>query len=900
MATLGEYLKINVAGKGEGITHTRITNKELKIYGGIYNISNDMREEFYDIYYNHIFNLEFVEYLTEKQPIDDCPIVIDLDFRYSNTITERQHTEDHIIDIIMECNYYLKEYYDLIGVPIEVFVMEKPQPNCLTDKTKDGVHILFNFATHKGISVLIRDALIKKTKEAKWFDDLPLTNTVEDVIDEGVINAVCNWLMYGSKKPTDKHPYKVVNKYSIINDEIKSVAFNLEKDFKTLCVRSGVHLKLKVREGLSREQIANFEKACQRLGKKTKTRDIVSNEIIETPIIETDPNQNINYIYFEKYHKKINVEKWDDTTFCAGFIRRWAYTKDNTIKSITHKLLSQSSKYEELSSTTNMTGKEWCDDLWNKYSNEITPQYRGDISKFYNSENPSFCPIYFNNIRYIPNDEDKDKKQQLLNQIELLKSNFQDLNKNKQKEIINEVKSIEKELLQIDYDLIDKENQLKIKYFEKFFCKLLNPLVFVFTNNDDLILYKENELISFGRNLQAKTIKKSNVVEVDFISSIWLRSKNIRTYSKIDFLPPPLDCPADVFNTFKGLSALKLPNVDKTIDYDFGVLLNHINILVNYDEASFKYVINYLAHLLQRSGEIPRVALVFKSVEGVGKNVFFELFGEMFLGDDYHVATSNINHLVGRFAINARKLLVMYDEAQGKDTFANSEAFKELITQIKIKLEKKGKDCVLMTNTARYLVFTNNDIPIKLTQGDRRFCVFEANSKYANNSEYMSALIDTLKNKNIMKAFYDYLMGIDISQWKPTEERPKTQIYKEIQSATTPSIVYYLENRIMEYNAICDELDKTTEEDETNCLLERKKAFENVKANDLYKNAVIYLKENNYIKFDYSNTKFGRDIKKYNGIENIRTKTHILYRIDYNTLYNDLVNKNYIEPFDEE
>jgi hypothetical protein len=205
-----------------------------------------------------------------------------------------------------------------------------------------------------------------------------------------------------------------------------------------------------------------------------------------------------------------------------------------------------------------------------------------------------------------------------------------------------------------------------------------------------------------------------------------------------------------------------------------------------------------------------------------------------------------------------------------------------------------------MTNTARYLVFTNNDIPIKLTQGDRRFCVFEANSKYANNSEYMSALIDTLKNKNIMKAFYDYLMGIDISQWKPTEERPKTQIYKEIQSATTPSIVYYLENRIMEYNAICDELDKTTEEDETNCLLERKKAFENVKASDLYKNAVIYLKENNYIKFDYSNTKFGRDIKKYNGIENIRTKTHILYRIDYNTLYNDLVNKNYIEPFDEE
>jgi P4 family phage/plasmid primase-like protien len=281
MVTLGEYLKMNTAGKGESFTHTRIPDKELKIYGGIYNISNVMREEFYKIYYNNVFNLEFGEYLTEKQNIDDCPIVIDLDFRYLNTITERQHTEDHILDIIMECYEYLKEYYDLNDIPIEVFVMEKPQPNCLPDKTKDGVHILFNFATHKGISVLVRDALIKKIKEAKWFDDLPLTNTVEDVIDEGVINAGCNWLMYGSKKPEDKHPYKVVNKYSIINDEYKSVAFNLEKDFKTLCVRSGVHLKLKVREDLSIEQNANFEKACQRLGKKTKTREIVRNEIIE-------------------------------------------------------------------------------------------------------------------------------------------------------------------------------------------------------------------------------------------------------------------------------------------------------------------------------------------------------------------------------------------------------------------------------------------------------------------------------------------------------------------------------------------------------------------------------------------------------------------------------------------
>jgi hypothetical protein len=267
MATLGDFLSCNRYEYGLSRTHTRIGDKVLKIFPGSYSITGDDLDKFYDIYYNHIFNLEFDEYLTELQGYDS-PLVIDLDFRYDTSITERQHTQDHIIDIIMECCEYLKEYYDLIDIPIEVFVMEKPQPNCLANKTKDGVHILFNFATDRGISVLVRNALINKIKKEKWFDDLPLTNTVEDVIDEGVIKGKCNWLMYGSKKPTDKHPYKVVNKYSIINDEYKSVAFNLEKDFKTLCVRSGVHLKLNFKEDLSIEQIATWEKACQRLGKK--------------------------------------------------------------------------------------------------------------------------------------------------------------------------------------------------------------------------------------------------------------------------------------------------------------------------------------------------------------------------------------------------------------------------------------------------------------------------------------------------------------------------------------------------------------------------------------------------------------------------------------------------------
>ena len=36
-------------------THTRIGNRELKIYGGAYHIPKEDEEQFYKLYYNRVF-----------------------------------------------------------------------------------------------------------------------------------------------------------------------------------------------------------------------------------------------------------------------------------------------------------------------------------------------------------------------------------------------------------------------------------------------------------------------------------------------------------------------------------------------------------------------------------------------------------------------------------------------------------------------------------------------------------------------------------------------------------------------------------------------------------------------------------------------------------------------------
>lgn len=194
----GEYLKRFHNKKGEDYTHTRIGDKELKITGGAYIIKD--RETFLENYYINTFVNGNKEYLTEKQYIENSPLVIDIDMRYDTNIKTRQHTKEHIIDAIDLYAKTIKSIFEIENsFKIEVFVMEKPKVNIMDTKTKDGIHIIFGVLIHKAAQIMIRNIIIPELKE--MWDDLPLTNCMDELIDEGITKGSVNWQMYGSRKP---------------------------------------------------------------------------------------------------------------------------------------------------------------------------------------------------------------------------------------------------------------------------------------------------------------------------------------------------------------------------------------------------------------------------------------------------------------------------------------------------------------------------------------------------------------------------------------------------------------------------------------------------------------------------------------------------------------------------
>jgi P4 family phage/plasmid primase-like protien len=200
------------------ITNTRIGDKKT-ITGGSYHISDDDYDSFLKVYYNDIVLKNKKEYLTEKQLETDGAILIDLDLRYDYAVDKRHHTKKHILDIVC---LYLDELKTMFQFDSEsqvpVYVYEKQNVNRVESKniTKDGVHIVIGIKTARKCQIILRERIMSKIKTI-W-GDLPITNTWDEVFDEGITKGTVGWQLYGSRKP-DNEPYKLTYHFDITKDK---------------------------------------------------------------------------------------------------------------------------------------------------------------------------------------------------------------------------------------------------------------------------------------------------------------------------------------------------------------------------------------------------------------------------------------------------------------------------------------------------------------------------------------------------------------------------------------------------------------------------------------------------------------------------------------------------------
>lgn len=262
------------------------------------------------------------------------------------------------------------------------------------------------------------------------------------------------------------------------------------------------------------------------------------------------------------------------------------------------------------------------------------------------------------------------------------------------------------------------------------------------------------------------------------IADIWFNHINRRQVLKIGFDPTnnPDD---DIFNIWKGMSISK-SFADTFDENECKPLLDHIlNVWCKGNETYYNYILNWLAHLIQKPWIKMGVVICLRSTkEGAGKGVVMNLLRKI-IGDNHYFQCNNLEQLTGSFnSIGEGKILINLDEAfWGKDK-KKEGMLKNMITEDTKYINKKHQAQYSIDDYCNYIVSTNNDCFIPAVEGGRRFFAVELSNEFAGVSnkekeEYFNNIIKTPAG-----SFAKILYNRDISNFNP-RSFDKTELLQE-------------------------------------------------------------------------------------------------------------------------
>lgn len=291
-------------------------------------------------------------------------------------------------------------------------------------------------------------------------------------------------------------------------------------------------------------------------------------------------------------------------------------------------------------------------------------------------------------------------------------------------------------------------------------------IIKVMENGRHTILSNADAMVMFA-NKMFRRWEEGKMVKQNFYYW-WLRDEHRRNYERMDFIPPPMECPPTVYNLYKGFQAEKLDPINPEEEDEeelISPILKHVKVLTSDDPD---YFLRWLANMIQTPSIKSQVAIVLRDESqllkeggGTGKNIFIEWFAKEILGEDYFAIVSNNTELFNPFNEHLEhKLLVFVEEAQAKANGKEIDHLKAMVTRKLMTVNRKGVPKYEQYDFIRYIFASNNTNPISSQSGspsDRRFAFYDVNRSKRGDVEYFKNLNECMSNKRVCRAFFEYL-----------------------------------------------------------------------------------------------------------------------------------------------
>ena len=323
------------------------------------------------------------------------------------------------------------------------------------------------------------------------------------------------------------------------------------------------------------------------------------------------------------------------------------------------------------------------------------------------------------------------------------------------------------------------------------------------------------------------------------------------------------------FNRYKKSKILEnfKPN-DNTFENIHKLIFN----IVGNKEEHYIYFNKWLAWILKNPLDRLPTSIILQGEHGTGKTKFCELILEKIFGKNFlEINQSEINSDYNEY-IFGKQLIVANEVIHNDNKYLVPDKLKTFITDVHLSINKRFKDTFSIINYSQWIFTSNNQVPLKVDPGDRRYTIFKS-KKLVNGEELIGNLQKNLEKE--LQGYLNYLFNLEvefIEVAKPLQNQEKQDLIEA--SYNSVDDFYYLAKDTGGFDA----LNKLYASEDSNYfnyieIYETAKGYAVISSNlyNLYKN---FCSDAGYKPFGRAN--FIRELRRFNlspSVQKVAEKT---------------------------
>jgi hypothetical protein len=283
------------------------------------------------------------------------------------------------------------------------------------------------------------------------------------------------------------------------------------------------------------------------------------------------------------------------------------------------------------------------------------------------------------------------------------------------------------------------------------------------------VFWAPKKFVAAKKNQRVELLEPDGSLAAVPFAGKWLGHESRRQVDGVVYLPgePPYD-PEDDKVTFLNLwqgwqVAPRAGTWAKFRRFVFDIVSNR-------DLELFEFVLDALAMMYQKPGELWEIAMWLFGEQGVGKSTFVECLGLPFgRGLHFLVATSP-NHVSGRFNAHLHDTSLLFaDETFFSGDHGAVSAVKNLVRQPVLSVEHKGREIIHVKSSMHLIGATNEHMAAKFEASERKHFPLYLSSDQIDNAAYFAPIRREMFDDGGAGAMLHDLQQRDISAWRPRE-----------------------------------------------------------------------------------------------------------------------------------